>query len=60
MCVQRTMISAAGPPTKAGANGVQVGQGGSGDGCCDNVVGRAKAAIERVPPCTSKFPLITT
>ena len=50
------MISAAGPPPKAGANGVQgVGQGASGDGCCDNVGARAQALIDRVPPCTSEY-----
>ena len=49
------MITAAGPPPKAGANGVRAGQGGSGDGCCDNVGARAQALIERVPPCTSKY-----
>ena len=50
------MISAAGPPPKAGANGVQgVGRGASGDGCCDNVGARAQALIDRVPPCTSEY-----
>ena len=49
------MISTAPPPPKAGANGVRGGQGGSGDGCCDNVGSRARELIDRVPPCTSKY-----
>ena len=32
----------------------------SGDGCCDNVGDRAKAAVEKVAPCACKFILLHT